>query len=214
MGGLCIQNEIPSRSNSSEMNSHQTCMLIVTLGDSLTAGWTSPGRNDMNTAYGNYISLPDSLNASVIIRAFPGYTVSAISSLVTKKVFKDADVVIVMGGTNDLILHSSVDTIATHFKLLKDRINSYTKSSCKLFILELPPINCDQVSGIEVRKDTDLLIKDINKCYQDLCSEDINCHFVSWFNETSAELVDGVHLNGDSYRRLGEYLSTIIESYL
>ncbi|KAL0240986.1 hypothetical protein GEMRC1_006222 [Eukaryota sp. GEM-RC1] len=176
-------------------------MLVITLGDSLTSGYTFPGRDDMDTPYGSSIVLPDSYNASVLILAVSGYTISQISSMVVENIFKEAEIVILMGGTNDIAQNSSIDDVVTRFSYLMDKIFAMIPSSSKLLILELPPIRYSGVPSFT---------EEVNEKYQTLCSRRRNCQFVTWFEEISGDLVDGFHLDGEGYKRLGAYLSKII----
>ncbi|KAL0220944.1 hypothetical protein RCL1_000798 [Eukaryota sp. TZLM3-RCL] len=176
---------------------------LVCLGDSLTWGFTLRGRDDFETPYPNFLNIP---GFQILRRAQNGAKVSVFSSLIDDEC-RNASVFVILGGTNNIGLYKkTVSSTLTQMKNLLLFIRNNTNAS-KFIILEVPP-------G-QFFDDYNVVVEQLNSAYRGFASCQDDVEFVTWFKEIGANFVsDNVHFDGETYRKLGCYLSEVLVPFL
>jgi lysophospholipase L1-like esterase len=203
-------------------------MKIVTLGDSLTVGIQAeshPTHHDECTSYPRYLEIlaekrlgnrQSAVKVKVVNRGICGdLTSGMLSRFVRDVVMEKPNCVIILGGTNDIGWNMDPTMIVRNLGMM------YDASQCK----DIMPVACtvpsilgyDELISPRLRLNRMIRTKAEKRriAFVDLFAATADLQTNRLLVQYSA---DGLHLNGEGYRRVGQYifdkwLSELLEKY-
>ena len=140
------------------------------------------------------------------------------------------DIIILMIGTNDVMINEDVETIIKHLKDFLLYIKNNIKKSSLLLVTSIPPLNPNterayewfknyredkgkKKTDIEVRELVGKKVEDYNKGIKELINDLRNYWINIYFSDLSSVLTnideffyDGVHPNEKGHKLMGDYL--------
>lgn len=121
------------------------------------------------------------------------------------------DVVVVMLGTNDLKaqFRSSPEQVAEHAQAMLEMIKSFQPSIPQILLMSPPPIVETQdremstmfAGAIPASERLATVLRGV--------AEKLSCHFLETGKYISSDPADGIHLNGESHRRLAKVMEKL-----
>lgn len=152
----------------------------------------------------------------VIIKSFPGVTISKLAVLISKRQIQldTRDYIILHVGTNNIGRRDSFDDITSDYGNLIATIRKLNPS-IHIIVSAIIPRPVDHI-------ETDSMIRSVNKCLKDRMSIDMGFHFVCTYKAVSkfgtfrrylyAKLDRGLHLNTEGSSRLRHFFIRVIST--
>lgn len=191
---------------------------ILCLGDSLTFGYGSLKTNKWTEL------LKTQTDDKVINEGINGDTTSGMLDrsleIITSE---DPDIITILGGTNDLLVGASVESITENLKLL---CKEALENNIITILISPPPVFAVMAKKLWAPDiNYNLLnqrISELNKMLKDFCADKHSIHFISLFDEFKEKIApgseaiyytDGLHQSIEGHKLIFNILSKHLISF-
>ena len=219
-----------------QMSQRERPFKIVCFGDSLTLGYLSPTRDSPfpdSIPYGNYLRDRLGDRGQVLVRGVCGETTEDMRRRFQADVLHHVpDIVIILGGTNDLGVGMTSETIMENLRVFYDQAQANGLFPIAVTVPSLREdswLTSDGDGGVALSEISPIIEQAIaqrvvlNQSLKDYCGAR-QIPVIDWFAETcepqtqALALVysnDGLHLTNTGYRKLAEMIwSQVLEDWL